>query len=232
MKSPYLPPNDKPKIGWLKNLDTKAPVYATVLDITPAEQTSIDNDTAMFEYIVNTMLDAYKTKGQDITAFKNIMRDGPLGTPTPAIPAAPVLPAAPAAVAAGIFPRIAKFVERLKSHLNYTVNIGEDLRIEGVAFAFDPLTLKPVLKGALDAVRPLIIWKKGVAYSIDIYVDRQLNDNYVYLANDSEPNYIDTFLMPAGVNTAAWKYKAIYRIGDEQVAIFSDPTTITVTKAI
>lgn len=98
--------------------------------------------------------------------------------------------------------------------------------------SFEPNALKPILKSALDANRPLIIWNKGVADSLDIYVDRQMNDNYVFLANDSQPDYLDTFPLPIGVNSAAWRYKAIYRIGDEQVGKFSDPITVTVTKQI
>ena len=93
--------------------------------------------------------------------------------------------------------------------------------------------MKPVLKGVLDANRPRVCWKKGPFIdSINIYVDRQLNDNYEYLANDSEPDYIDTFPMPEGVNTVAWRYKAISVIGDEQVGEFSDPITITVTRQL
>jgi hypothetical protein len=232
MKDRYLPNTDKTKLPWLKNLETKAPVYTTVLDITPAELTSLSDDRKMFEYIIYNMLDAYETKKQDITQFKNIMRDGPLGTPSPAVPAAPTLPVAPTAVAAGIFPRIALFVKRLKSHPNYTKNIGEDLGIEGAEQTIDPLSLKPVLKAVLDVGRPLIKWKKGVTDSIDIYVDRNLSDDYVYLANDMEPDYLDTFPLPSGVTSAIWRYKAIYRIGDDQVGQYSDPVSITVSKQL
>ena len=231
MKAHYLPPGDPPKVSWLKNLANKTPTYAVVLDITPAEQTSIDNDAAIYEYIVITMQPAYKTKVQDITSFKNIMRDGPLGTPTPLIPAAPTLPAAPTMVEPGIFKRVAKFVQRLKSHPNYTENIGEDLGIVGGEMTFEQSELKPELKGDLDANRPKIIWQKGpFADSIDLYVDRQLDDNYEYLTNDSEPDYIDTYPMPSDVASAVYRYKGIYRIGDEQVGQYSDPITITVTR--
>ena len=201
------------------------------MDITPAEQTSVDNDSAMYEYIMITMHPAYKTKVQDITAFKNIMRGGPLGTPTPPIPVAPTLPAAPTAVEPGIFKRVAMFVQRLKNHPNYTENIGEDLGIVGGEMTFEPSELKPELKGDLDANRPKIIWKKGpFVDSIDLYVDRQLDDNYEYLVNDSEPDYIDTYTIPAEVTSAVYRYKGIFRIGDEQVGQYSDPLTITVTK--
>jgi hypothetical protein len=231
MKNPYLPPDDQRKVTWLKQLASKIPIHAAILEITLAEQTSVENDSLMFEYIVITMHPAYKTKVQDITAFKNIMRDGPLGTPAPPIPVAPTLPAAPTAVEPGIFKRVAKLVQRLKSHPNFTENIGEDLGIIGDEMTFEPSELKPELKGDLDANRPKIIWQKGpFADSIDLYVDRQLDDNYEYLTNDSEPDYIDTYPMPPDAASVVYRYKGIYRIGDERVGQYSDPITITVTK--
>jgi len=232
MKYSYLPKSDQAKVPWIENLNTKASVYTTVLDITPAELSSLDNDSAMYIYIMNTMMSAYDTKKQDVTKFKNIMRDGPLGTPTPPMPVAPILPVPPTAVEAGIFPRITKFVSRLKSHPNYTANIGEDLGIEGAEHVVDIFKLKPTLKGVLDAGRPLIKWNKDVADSIDIFVDRDMTGNYDYLANDMEPDYLDTYPLPSGVNSAVWSYKGMYKISDERVGQMSDPINVTITKLI
>ena len=233
MKTRYLPKDDPGKAKWLKQFASKIPTYASALGITPAEQTSIENDSAMYDYIVTTMHPAYKSRVQDITSFKNIMRDGPLGTPSPSIPAPLSLPAAPTAVEPGIFRRVAKFVQRLKNHPNYTKNMGKDLGIIGEELSFNKSELKPKLKGALDANRPKIIWKKGrFADSIDLYVDRQLNNNYEYLANDTRKDYIDDYPMPPDVASVVYRYKGIYRIGDEQVGQFSDPITITVTRQV
>lgn len=230
MINPYLPKSDQEKVPWLKNLNTKAPNYKLKLEITDPELASLNDDANLFEYIMNVMVKAYETKKQDVTKFKNIMRDGPLGTAAPEIPTAPVLPAAPEIVLPGIFPRITKFVSRLKSHPNYTKNIGEDLGIEGSEHQVDLLNLKPILKGVLDAGRPLIKWKKDVASSIDIFVDRGATGNYEYLANDMVPDYLDTYSLPDGVNSAVWSYKGIYKINDERVGQMSDPVNVTVTK--
>ena len=111
-----------------------------------------------------------------------MLRDGPLGSPTPPVPAALTLPATPTEVETGIFKRVTKFVQRLKNHPNYTENMGEDLGIIGREMSFNKSDLKPILKGVLDANRPKIIWKKGpFVDSIDLYIDRQLNNNYEYL---------------------------------------------------
>ncbi len=231
MKKPMIPPLDIPKVNFLKNLNNKAPLYKTILAITDSELDSLNNDTLMFEYVIN-MQEAYKTTKESITAFKDILRDGVKGTQSLVIPTAPVLPPAPAMVAPGIFKRVAKFIKRLKSHPNYSENIGEDLGVIGAEHVVDPLKMKPVLKGAIISGKPVVIWKKGDATSIDLYVDRELNGKYEYLANDFQPNYVDTYPLPEGVSSAVWRYKGVYRIGDEQVGQYSNPILITVTRIV
>lgn len=230
MKKPMIPPLDIPKVRFLKNLNNKAPIYKTILSITDAELDSLNKDTLMFEYVINMQM-AYKTSKEGITAFKNILRDG-AGTQTIEVPSAPVLPVAPDAVRPGIFPRVSKFIKRLKTHPNYTESIGEDLGIVGEEHVVNPLTMKPRLKCVIKSGMPVIIWKKGDASSIDLYVDREMTGNYKFLASDYEPNFIDLHPLPAGVNTAIWRYKGIYRIGDEQVGIISDEISITVTRSL
>lgn len=226
----YLSLPDEGKAAFLNNFSNKLGGYAAALDVTPAEAASVVADTAMFNYILD-LQEAYKTKKQDITKYKNILRDGPLGTPPGPVPTAPVLPAAPAVVAEGIFIRIRKLVKHIKTHPAYNEAIGEDLGIVGDEIVVDIPSLKPVITGGLDAGRPLIKWSKGpVADSIDIYVERDAASGFVYLINDTQPDYIDTFPIPDGVNVVVWRYKAIYRIGDEQVGQFSEIISITVTR--
>lgn len=229
MKGPFIPDGDQGKADFLDNLALKLPGYATALGITPAEVTSVTNDAVMFNYVMD-MQEAYKTFKQDMSKYKDILRDGPLGTPLGALPVFPTLPVAPAVVSAGVFGRIRKLAGRIKNNLAYTEAIGEDLGIVGDEQVIDIPNLKPVLKSRLDAGRPLIIWSKGQADSIDIYVDRKDGAGFVFLATDSQPDYLDTFPVPAGVASAVWDYKAIYCIGDEQVGQFSAPIQVTVTR--
>jgi hypothetical protein len=50
----------------------------------------------------------------------------------------------------------------------------------------------------------------------------------VFLAIDTIPDYTDTAPMPAAEQSALWKYKAIYRQGDERVGQWSDVVSIPV----
>jgi hypothetical protein len=229
-KAPYIPWGDQPKANWLDNLAVKLPTYEAVLGLTPADTASVAADAAMFNYIVD-MQEAYKTFKQDVSYYKDFLRDGGPGAFGP-LPVAPVLPIPPAPVQKGIFDRIRNMVGRIKRHSAYNQSMGEDMGIVGDEQTIDIPNLKPVLKSRLDAERPLIIWNKGAADRINIYVDRKDGAGFVFLATDSYPDYLDTFTLPAGQNSAVWDYKARYLIGDEPVGLFSDIISVTVTRGV
>ena len=230
MVSYYIPTNDQGKAEFLDNLALKIGGYETLLGLTTADVDSVQADAAMFRYILD-MQEAYKTFRQDLTNYKNMLRDGAPG-PLGPIPVSPVMPAPPTLVDKNVFRRTRKLVARIKAAPAYNNAIGEDLGIVGDEQTKDALSLKPLLKSRLDAGRPLIIWTKGSTEGIDIYVDRQDGAGFVFLATDTKPDYLDTTPFPAGVESAVYEYKAIYRIDDEQVGQFSDPIRVTVTKQL
>jgi hypothetical protein len=228
MKGPFIPDGDAAKADMADNFALKLPGYAAILGVTPAEVTSVANDAAMFNYTMDAQ-EAFKTHKQNVSNYKNALRDGPDSAPG-AFPVAPPLAPAPALVNDGIFTRISNLAVRMKRHPAYKEAMGEDMGIVGDEQVIDIPNLKPVLNSRLDVGRPLILWKRGPADSIDIYVDRKDGLGFVYLANDSQPDYLDTFPVPAGVTTAVWDYKAVYKIGDDQVGQFSEPISVTVTR--
>ena len=227
-KKPYTPTTDAGKVIFLNNLSVKAPNHAVTLDISPATLTSLQNDAAMFSYTIAAQ-EAEKTYKQELSAYKNVLRDGPGGGPMPPFPVQPILAAPPTAVHKDIFRRVGKEVAQFKVHNNYEESIGEDLGIVGDEETINIHNLKPVLKSRLEDGHPVIIWQKGVADSIDIYVDRKDGAGFVFLAKDSYPDYTDTFPLPAGVESAVWDYRAIYNIEDDHVGHLSDPITVTVS---
>ncbi|MBI4712718.1 MAG: hypothetical protein HY762_05390 [Planctomycetes bacterium] len=229
MKRPFIPDGDQAKADFLDNFALKLPIYAAILGVTPAEVTSAANDAAMFNYTMDAH-EAFKTHKQNISNYKNALRDGPDSAPG-AFPVAPPLAPAPTLVNDGIFTRISNLAVRMKRHPAYKEAMGEDMGIVGDEQVIDIPNMKPVLNYRLDSGRPLIIWKKGPAADVlDIYVDRKDGLGFVFLATDTQPDYLDTFPVPAGVTTAVWDYKAIYRIGDNTVGQFSEPIQVTVTR--
>lgn len=224
----FISKSDQGKAAFLRNLANKIGGYAVTFSLSPAEVTSVQNDAARFTYILKVQ-EAYKTFKQAISGYKNMLRDGPMDTTISEL-VFPTPPAAPTPVSNGIFIRIRKLAGRIKATPTYTEGIGEDLGIVADEQVIDILNLKPVLKSRLDGGRPLIIWFKGSADSIEIYVDRKDGKGFVYLANDSQPDYLDTFPMPDGVVSAVWDYKAVYRMGDDPVGQFSEPISVTVPR--
>ena len=61
---------------------------------------------------------------------------------------------------------------------------------------------------------------------LEIQVDRGDGKGWGFLTFDTTPNYTDTAPLPATL--AKWKYRAIYRVGDAQVGIWSSRQEITV----
>jgi hypothetical protein len=223
-KKSYQPRTDEGKESFMTNLDNKLAAHATTVGVTPQEQTSVHNDTLMFVYCMK-MVGMFTTKKEQILSFKDIMRDGPIGTPSNPLPVNPTLPIAPAMVEPGIIPRTNAFVQRLKNHPNYTVDIGRDLGIVGSEDIFDIIAMKPVLKLVKQAEFIEIQWKKGHSDAIRIEVDRNDNAGWCFLAIDTVPNYSDT-LVPA--TAVIWKYRGMYLIKDELVGQWSDVTSIAV----
>ena len=225
-----MPTNDAGIADLLDNFGLKIPTYATALNVTAAQVTSYQNDAAMFRYMLK-MQEATKTFKQEVTSYKNFLRDGEDGPPqSEPVPVFPTLPVPPTTVNKGILDRFRRGVANIKSENAYTNGMGEALGIVGDEQTFDPDKLKPVLTGEIVVGHPVIKWTKGHADALDIYVDRGTGAGFVFLATDTQPDYTDTTSLPQGVETAVWEYQAIYKIADEQVGKYSQSIKVTVTK--
>jgi hypothetical protein len=222
-KSYFLPADEPGKLKWLNNFAAKLPTYAVTVGVTPAEVTQTTADDAYFAFVVGAQNQHAKTT-RDWTAYKNALRSG---TAIGAMPTTPALGVPPTAVPAGIFSRVSSLAARIKKHPAYTEAIGQDLGIIGAEQSVDPTVMKPVLNLSLQAGHPNIGWSKSGMDSLEIWVDRGTG-TFAFLTIDTVPDYLDTFALPAAGASAVWKYKAIYRLNDEQVGQWSDVATIGV----
>ena len=91
--------------------------------------------------------------------------------------------------------------------------------------------MKPSLNARLEAGHPDILWQKNGMDTLEIWVDRGAGKGSVFLAIDTHPNYLDTAPLPAAGTGALWKYKAIYRLHDQQAGQWSDELKVSVTGA-
>jgi len=224
--SSYMPHDDAGKAKFLEHLAATLPKYADLLEIKPEEIASVQADAVAFRHALHEQGD-WQSFAQNWTATKNQLRDGggvltdwpvPLGQDRPVPPM--VLP--------GIIARTSALVAHAKTHKHFTVAIGQDLWIIGPSRVIDPTTWKPILNVQITAGHPVILWTKGKASGIEIWVDRNDGNGFVMLTINIEPNTSDTTPLPAAGASATWKYKAIYRLHDEQVGQWSDVMSISV----
>jgi len=219
----YLPTADTERVIWLHNFASKFAQLAPALGFTAADVTSVTNDAAMFAYLMG-QVETFTTAKEQRVKFKNLLRDGPIGKPTGSMPLMPAVVGPPAMVAAGILPRIAQVVQRIKNYPAYTEAMGKDLGIIGAEQTDNVDTMKPVLKLVNVAGQVVVKWKKYKADAVHIEVDRG-EGVWTLLAIDAVPHYIDKTRI---AGPAVWRYRAMYIVADVLVGQWSDVVSITV----
>jgi len=244
----YMPADDEGKATYLKIFATKLAMYAMVLGITPAELATALADSEAFNFIVLSNK-AFKDYLEGRTQFKNILRDKE-GTPLNDWPQLPAIPMTPALVPAGIFKRNARLVGRIKKNDNYNTQIGKDLGIIGAeTVAPDPATLAPVIKAVIvSGGHPEVQWSKpygtdGIHFFVkrggkttepspEIPMGGKVPAGFMFLASDTEPNYIDTAALPAAGESQVWTYISIYFNNGENIGQYSAEVKVTVTGVV
>ena len=231
MKKYFLPRTEADKLTWLKNFANKLGTYATKYGITAAEVTDMQNSAAFYDYWYNYNTQ-YAEYNKKLTQYKTELRDGiPAGATASVAPVPPTCAAAPTSVAPGIFVRATSLAGIIKKRSTYTEADGQDLGIEGTednssAARIEAETKPTISVRLIQGGKPEIVWTKGDFDGIDIYVDRG-NNQFVFLATDTYPNYTDNAPLPT-TGAAVWRYKAIYRYGDEITGQYSDIASIAV----
>jgi hypothetical protein len=222
-KSYFLPADEPGKLQWINNFAAKLPTYGVTVGVSPAEMGQTTSDAVYFGFVMDAQNQHAKTT-RDWTAYKNALRNG---TTVGAMPTTPALGAPPPPVPAGIFTRASALAARIKKHPGYTEAMGQDLGIIGAEQTVDPTAMKPVLNLTLHAGHPNVGWTKSGMDGLEIWVDRGTG-TFAFLTIDTVPDYLDTAALPAAGTSAVWRYKAIYRLNDEQVGQWSDIATIGV----
>ena len=228
-KSDYLHQNDDAFNAQLQTFLNGIPNYSALLGVSPAQMADQAADAAYFNYTLQC-LKLMANGALQWTGWKNLERAG--GNPPAAgAPVAPVFPAAVSAVAPGIEVRFRALVQSIKTNANYNATIGLALGIEGAHHTGPNLaTIQPLIEVHISGNHVFVKWGWGghSAYldMCEIQVDRGTGQGFGLLAYDTTPGYIDTQPFPAA--PATWIYRAIYRVGDNQVGVWSLPVTVTV----
>ena len=209
---------------------------ATKYGITAAELLTLEDFRLWYNWTF-TALETSRQKSQGLTGFRDDLCNGksipsgPLTPPTdltlPPQPTRGTPPVAIVPVADG-WKFVSSLVNTIKSRVTYTTADGTALKIEGAEQTGpDPETTKPVIKVVIiNGGQKEVQWKKLGFTALKIEVDRG-NGQFIYLATDTEPHYIDTVMLAPGT-TALWRYRAIYLDGDQVFGQWSDVVSLAV----
>ena len=205
--------------------------YLSTLKILPTDEDVVQQalDATRFR----AMVDFQATMQQAAlswTAEKNYERDG--SGPAITGQSVPVLPDNfPAAVPPGIIPRFRQFVKRLKGNSKFNDAMAKALGVQGTGqVAPDLTTVQPDLDVTISGSHVEVDWGwGGWANYLDmclIQVDRGDGKGFMDLCYDTTPGYNDTQALPA--TPTKWTYRAIYRLDDTNVGLWSKPASINV----
>ncbi|HCN29944.1 MAG TPA: hypothetical protein DIT64_14620 [Verrucomicrobiales bacterium] len=225
-KSDFIKRRDAEFAAQTTQFKTHIGDYAATLGLSAGQITAQAADADYFTFVLNSQ-DICAQCAQQWSAWKDFTRDGgAAGTPPPETP---TMPAPVAAVLPGVEKRFRALARIIKAHPAYNIAMGEALGIEGpVQTGPDFSVFKPQLTLELSGGQVLARWgwqgQSAFLDMIEIHVDR--GGGYQVLTYDSTPDYLDTAPLPA--TPAVWKYKAIFRVGDQRVGQWSDEASITV----
>ena len=168
-KKHYLPRADNDRLAWLQNFLTKLTPIATTFGVSPAELAALGDDLSNFTYFIN-VIDIFKRETQERVHYKDILANGPIGTPLGAIPSLPTLPADPTPVASGVFVRVGMLVQRIKNHTAYNESIGRDLGIIGAEQVLTLSEVKPIINKVIPLTDKVEIhFFKGLLHSVEVF---------------------------------------------------------------
>lgn len=228
-----FPRGDADLMVWLNNFADKINKYTATLGLTPADVTAVQDDAAMLDYLVGNFLPAYKSGMLSCTAYKNLILDGPLGTPGGDLPTPPDAGTPPKMIQPGVIPRLRKLLQRIQGSTGYTEAIGEDLGITGTtdgAAALDPATAKPTARAvALPKSEVRIEFDKRRFDGVVIEARHPGEKDWSRLGTDNYSPYLDTRTPTTPGQPEIREYRLRYILRDEEVGEWSDIISATTT---
>ena len=226
----YYPSRTADQVIWLENFRNKLPGYQGALGLSAGQVSAGVADARWLVYVCGSWLPGERAHAPACTDACTQAMTG-TGTTPQVLPVftAPALPAGVVPVNPGALNRIFALVQVIKDSSGYTEAIGTDLGTEGAAVTPPDLSqVQPVISAKVNGNNVDLTWGWGgngaFLDQCEIQVDR--GSGWVPLAFDTTPNYTDTTPHPATLTK--WKYRAIYRVGDQQVGLWSAEVSVNV----
>jgi hypothetical protein len=224
----YLPRPESEQVKWMNNFVAKVNVHSITVGVPTADLTSLQADVAYYSYLQHDLLPLYRTKAQEMTAYKDLIKDGPIGTPAGTLPVAPTPATPPTAVAPGVMPRIATLVQRIKNSPGYNVAIGADMGIESPAQStLVGDDVKPAFSAtALPGNQVRLDWVKGKLDGVRVESKRPGDVDWIHLGDDRYSPYTDVRPPLQPGQSELRSYRMRYFKKDDLVAAYSDTVSV------
>ncbi|MDQ3804263.1 MAG: hypothetical protein M3416_10580 [Acidobacteriota bacterium] len=217
-------PRTEPELAvWLNNFATSFTAHSTALGFNPEVVDDLLRDAAVFQYLVGDLVPTYQAALQARTAYKNLLKDGPVGAAPPPVPVAPATGPHPPVVAPGILPRVRQLVARIKASPNYNESVGRDLGISGDDSAAPAGPSKPTAKAsALPGGEVKIEFSKSGFDGVLIEGRRAGETTWSRLGTDNFSPYTDTRPPLETGKPEVREYRLRFLERDEPVGEWSD----------
>lgn len=225
----YYPTRYADQVVWLENFRNKIGGYAAALGLGQPEVDTLVAKCRWVAYLIGSWLPAVRAWNLSCTQAAKTAQTGTGGAFTLPVFTPPALPAGVTAQGEGALTYLFDKIAEIKENNACTESMCTDLRILGPQEGEpDYNVLAPKLTLTLSGNKIDIGWTwQGYGKFLDqceIQVDR--GTGWQVLTFDTTPGYTDTTAHPATLTQ--WKYRAIYRVDDEQVGQWSAEVSIAV----
>jgi hypothetical protein len=224
----WFPTSMGERADWYNVFYTQLVILAATIDVTLSEVTMIENDNQMMQFMLTSRNEMEVVK-EAANSFRKNISEGSIGSPDPVWPDAyagtPPLPQVPP----GMFERLVKLVERIRTANGYTNEIGELLQIvpkKSDALIPDELQPNPSLK-ALPGNVVKVEFVRGKTQGIEIEYKLDKDENWTKVGRfASSPAEL---IIPANVDNTARtvQIRARYVLNNVAVGLYSEIDTIS-----
>ena len=224
----WFPTSMGERADWYNTFYTQLVIHAATIDVTLSEVAMIEADNQMMQFML-TSRDQMAVINEAAVSFRKNISEGDIGSPDPVWPEAytgtPPLPQVPP----GMFERLVKLVERIRTANGYTNEIGELLQIvpkKSDALVPDELQPNPSLK-ALPGNVVKVEFVRGKTQGIEIEYKLDKDENWTKVGLFvSSPAVLNIPQNPD--NTArTLQVRARYVLNNVAVGLYSDTDTIS-----
>ena len=231
-KGNYYPAAQNDQTVWLTTYANQIQILGPGLGLTPAQIAAIVADCLWLVYLLQAWLPAARNWSFTGTNTLAEAQTGD-GTKLMVLPVfvAPALPNGAVSVNTGALTRIFAQVQDIKNTGKCSPQNAGILGIVGSAQPGpDYTTLQPMFTVSIVGGQVVIKWNFGgyAAWldAIEFQVDRNDGKGNVLLTIDTTPGYTDTQPFPTA--HTVWTYRAIYKLNDARVGVWSQSVNVAV----